>query len=252
MSPYAMYQHDFQFTSPGGRVTQAVQRLILVSAAVFAVQLALDIPFGRFPGMLPGGGVTELFAFEGRRLFSGWIWTPFTYMFIHTGLMHLFMNMLWLFVFGPDVERLLGTRQFYRFYVFCGAVGVLATLFSFLLSGKLTLVAGASGAVMGVLVAFAMAYPERRFFFFPLPIPLTAKTLGFIVVALNMVSALGDARTSVATHFGGMAAGYAYMKAAQAIRDHRRRAREDEEPADPVGDAVNNIFKFDEKRRKRP
>lgn len=265
------YQYQYQYSSHP-RITQAVQRLIFLCIIVFVLQLVADVvtlPFTIFAlrGSAPGGLMVNLLAFKGTFFLSGAVWTPLTYIFLHAGLMHLFMNMLWLFFFGPDVERVLGTRQFYRFFLVCGAVGVLATLVAVLpgaLAGGATWaglwsaleqappVVGASGAVMGVLIAFAMTNPEREFYLIPLPVPINARALVVIVVLLNVFSAVGGTNTSVATHFGGMLTGYAYMKLAPAVRRWWDSGRGGPGGGkDPVGDAVNNLFRFEEERRKR-
>ncbi len=251
------YYREFRFAESNDRITWAVQRLIIANSLVFAAQLLLDIPLGAplSAGMAPGGIVEEVLAFQPVALLMGGVWKPLTYMFLHGGLQHLFFNMLWLFFFGPEVERTLGTRQFFRFYVVCGAVGVLATFVPALLYGTSQEVVGASGAVMGVLVAYAMVNPEREFFLFPLPIPINARALVVIVVALNVVMGMNDSGVSVATHFGGMAVGFLYMKAVPLFREWQRRQwrakRGGAEGAkDHVGEAVDNIFKFEDRKRR--
>jgi membrane associated rhomboid family serine protease len=169
--------------------------------------------------------------------------------------MHLFMNMLWLFFFGPDVERVLGTRSFFRFYLICGAGGVMATMLPYFLQGEPTNVVGASGAVMGVMVAFAVAEPDREFFLFPFPWPVNARALVMIVVVMNIISSLGGTSVSVWTHFGGMAVGYLYMKILPVFigmkRERRRKdVKSKKSPNDKVGEAVDNIFKFDDRKRR--
>jgi len=108
------------------------------------------------------------------------------------------------------------------------------------------------------MVAFAILAPERQFFFFPLPIPINARTLVFVIIAMNIVSALQDGGTSVATHFGGMAVGYAYMQLAPRFISWRRaqwleneRHPPSSDAHDKIGEAVDNIFRFDDKRRGR-
>jgi len=238
------------------RITWAVQRLILANTVLFAGQLLLDIPFGlpvRLSGFgaPPGGNLIDLLAFQPDRLLVGMVWKPLTYMFLHNDLTHLFFNMLWLFFFGPEVERVLGTRQFIRFYLICGALGVLATFISYNVS-----VTGASGAVMGVMIAFAMINPDRQFFLFPLPIPITARALVIIIVAMNILMGVqGGGATSVSTHLGGMAVGYGYMKLIPLLRERQRsfwrKKYDGNNPSDPLGEAVDNIFKFEEEKRKR-
>lgn len=262
-----MKRYQADSTEFGGlsspRITWAVQRLILANIIVFAVQLALDpllIFFGLRAGDLmsggyPGSGLSPWLGFQQANFFQGMIWTPFTYQFLHSGLMHLFMNMLWLFFFGPDVERVLGTRAFFRFFVFCGAGGVLATIIPYLLRGEITNVVGASGAVMGVLVAFAMIEPDRQLYLFPFPWPMNARALVMIVVLMNLVYALGDSPISVMTHFGGMFMGFLYMKAVPIFMNYKRSRRRQEsrnpkKAHDKVGEAVDNIFEFNDRKRR--
>ncbi|MFP4172358.1 MAG: rhomboid family intramembrane serine protease [Candidatus Hydrogenedentota bacterium] len=238
-----------------------VQRLILLNVFVFAAQLLLHVPLGgspTAPGALyapPGGAiVTNWLAFHFTGPLQGLIWQPITYMFLHGGLLHLFLNMLWLYVFGPDVERALGTRQFLWFYLICGGLGVFATGVPYLMHGGSASVVGASGATLGVLIAYAYLYPTRQLFLFPLPVPINARAIVLFVVILNLVSALGHGPVSVATHFGGMGVGFAYMALVPRIRrlSFRRERTSQRDPTnhDKVGDAVDNIFRFDDKRRR--
>jgi len=253
--------------TPGFRMTHAVQRLILINAAIFAVQLAINIPLGGPARSVfatpPGGPVIDWLAFTPDQLLLGYIWQPFTYMFLHAGLSHMFMNMIGLFFFGPDVERVLSTRQFYKFFILCGSLGVGA---EFVLWGLKAVAAGdapvippsvigASGATMGVLVAFATLYPNREMYLFPIPIRLTARAVVFLFIVLNLMSAFGDSNISWATHFGGMGVGYAYIKLAPQIRawfDSRRRSEKPpSDNVDKLGEAVDNIFRFDEEKKRR-
>ncbi len=239
------------------RVTHAVQRLILLNTLVFAGQLLLDVPIGYgisgLHGAPPGGILARWLAFQPSALLHGGLWKPFTYLFLHAGLMHLFLNMLWLFFFGPDVERALGTRQFYRFYLVCGAVGVLATFVPAVVFNSVASVTGASGAIMGVMVAFAVLNPEREFFLFPLPVPINARALVIIVIVFNVLTAFQPgSTTSIATHFGGMIVGFVYMKLIPVMLEWRREAvrHKQARKQDGVGDAVDNIFKFEDRKHR--
>ncbi len=253
--PY--YQQQMHYSRPP--ITWAVQRLILLNVMIFVLQLIAD-PIAQFfqdESVVPYGFFFHALGFQSSEFLSGYVWQALSYQFLHGGLLHLFLNMLWLFIFGPDVERALGTRQFYRFYLFCGALGVQATLYGYFMHGVDIPVVGASGAVMGVLVAFAIVDPEREFFLFPLPFPVNARALVIIVIFMNVVMALGgDQGVSVATHFGGMLAGYVYMKLRpkftrwQLERRKRRMQQssstsdQDDTDNEKIADAVNNIFKF--------
>ncbi len=254
--PYSNFQSGAGISAP--KITWAVQRLILLNAAVFALQLAvapLSVYLEWFgPYWLTGQHkpIESFLAFQPGLFLSGMIWKPFTYQFLHGGLMHLFMNMLWLFFFGPDVERRLGTRQFFRFYIFCGALGVLVNLAPYLLGGSSSSIVGASGAVMGVMVAFAIIDPDRQFFLFPLPFPITARGLVIIVIVLNLVMGLSpNDGVSVPTHFGGMGAGFAVMWFLPRYHAWQRRRRQGaaKGTVDKMGEAVDNIFKFEGRKR---
>lgn len=262
MSQYQYYRENIGIAAP--RITWAVQRLILLNIAVFVIQL-LVAPVEAYllkkygVGMAAGGLMKTLFGFQSSLFLHGLVYTPITYQFLHGGVLHLTINMLWLFFFGPDVERTLGTRQFYKFYLFCGGLGVFAAMISYLIPGGASpSVIGASGAVMGVLIAFAMIDPDRQFFMFPLPVPITARWLVIIIIVMNIIAALGDSPVSVTTHFGGMAVGYAYMKLLPVLsawqRERRREASLAKDshtsPMDKVGEAVDNIFKFEPKDRR--
>ena len=212
-------------------ITWAVRWLILANAAVFAGQLVLA------PLEVAGGGVArveETFGFSAASLFHG---------------------MLWLFFFGPEVERLLGSRQFIRFYLACGALAVLVPLLPLALFGLRPTMCGASGSVMGVLVAFAMIDPKRQFFLFPLPVPVSAVGMVVLIFVMNVVAGLNGSMGEMVTHLGGMGAGYALMKAIPWYYQWRRdQARDklknpkDGDVADKLGAAVDNIFKFNKRK----
>ncbi len=222
MQQFSFQQQGAFFHTP--RITWAVQMLILVNAACFALQL-IAYPFET--GLASSWLRLDMwFGFQPAAFLHGFLWMPFTYQFLHGGLLHLFMNMLWLFVFGPDVERLLGSRQFLFFYIACGVLGVLASLVPYLATGHGALIIGASGSTMGVLVAFAMIDPQRQFLLFPLPVPVTAVWLVILVVIFNILMARsGNSGISVATHFGGMLAGGALMKGIPRYHSWRRSRR---------------------------
>ena len=134
-------------------------------------------------------------------------------MFVHAGLLHLLANMLMLFVFGTAVESRMGSRNFLTYYLFCG-IG--AAVFSLLLAGILAVgpFVGASGAVLGVAVAFAMFWPDAELIVFPLPVPIKARTLVIGLVALDVIGSQlwGNDGIAHIAHVGGALFGYLFFR----------------------------------------
>lgn len=259
MSWSPSYEFRFGFSREG--ITYYVQLLILLNTGIYALQLIADIPLGNaFVNDPPGGTeILRYLAYSNGHLLQGWVWTLLTYMFVHASLSHVFFNMLMLFFFGPDVERVLGTRQFIRFYLLCGVLGALANLVPGLLFRQPDLpVIGASGAILAVLVAFAMIDPDRQLFLIPLPFPITARALVIFLIAINLLGAIRGGPAAVTTHFGGMIAGYAYMKLrprwlqwSWQRRGRRvRKRKKDGDDEEKLAEAIDNIFKFQDRDRR--
>jgi membrane associated rhomboid family serine protease len=188
--------------SPSNRLTPWVGRLIIANAVV---QLLLMTVFTS-PALLQA-----LRFAPGEALHRPW--TFVTYMFVHAGLLHLLGNMLMLFVFGPPVEHRLGGRAFILYYFYCG-IG--AAVLSLALSGIMSSgpFIGASGAVLGVGVAFAMLWPDAELFVFPLPTPIKARTFILVLIGLDIVLSQltpGDGVAHLA-HVGGAAFGYLFFR----------------------------------------
>jgi membrane associated rhomboid family serine protease len=181
------------FSNPFGfTVTPWVKRLLIANAAVFVVTL--------IPGM------RQLLQFEPARLIP-YFWTPFTYMFVHGGFFHLLFNMLILFFFGPPLEDRWGPREFVKFYVLAGLGGALLSIF------VPYPIIGASGAVLGVMVAFAMFWPESPIYIWGI-FPIKAKWLVGAYVGVTVFYAVSGGQPGVAhlAHLGGALAAFAYLK----------------------------------------
>jgi membrane associated rhomboid family serine protease len=144
-----------------------------------------------------------------------------TYMFIHAGLFHILFNMLALWMFGTELERVWGTRFFLKFYFITGiGAGCLTVLLSLLPFGPLSQlytsdIVGASGAIFGLLLAYAMYFPERRiymYFVFPIPARIFVLIIGAIALFSSMSESGGAAN---ATHLSGLLVAYVYLKGAR-------------------------------------
>lgn len=144
-------------------------------------------------------------------------WRLFSYQFLHGGLLHLGMNMLALYVFGPLIEKWWGPKRFLAFYLLCGACGAwLMAMFGFfpkVLDANEAWMVGASGSIFGVLVAVAMLYPKLEFQLMLPPIWVTARTLALVFLALSGVSMfVGYNLGGNAAHIGGALFGYMLIK----------------------------------------
>ncbi len=144
------------------------------------------------------------------------LWTIGTYMFVHASVMHLLLNMWTLWLFGPRVEREWGSNTFVWYYLWCG-LGGWAFHYMFQ-NGGATLV-GASAAILGVAVAYASHWPEDEVLFFGV-VPMKVRWLVAFMALLNITMAVLDSGTlggtAYAAHFGGMLAGWIYLRAPNA------------------------------------
>ena len=157
----------------------------------------------------------QYLALSADGLRRGFIWQPVTYMFLHYDIWHIFMNMLFLWFFGREVEYFIGSKYFTRLYFAAGLAGAALWLaFNFHAAGT---VIGASAAVLGCVIAFATLFPERdltMLIFFIIPVTLRAKYLALVAVALDVIPLLRgtDANVAHLAHLGGAAVGYLYIK----------------------------------------
>jgi rhomboid family protein len=189
-------------SSPSYRITPWVGRLIIANAVVLLLLMTL----------FTSREVFQALQFSPRNAFTR-PWTFISYMFVHANLLHLLANMLMLFVFGTAVETRMGSRNFLMYYLFCG-VG--AAVFSLLLAGVMPVGAfvGASGAVLGIAVAFAMFWPDAELIVFPIPVPIKARTLVIGLVVLDVIASRlwpGDGIAHIA-HVGGALFGYLFFR----------------------------------------
>ena len=147
-------------------------------------------------------------------------WTPITYMFVHAGFTHLLFNMIGLFFFGPRLETRLGDKGFLLLYFLSGLGGALF----FVLFDRGTAVVGASGAVYGIVFAFAYFWPRENIYIWGV-LPIQARWLAVMVVALSLYSGISGAQSGVAhfAHLGGIAIAYGYLRGRQWRRDRKRK-----------------------------
>ena len=142
-----------------------------------------------------------------------WPWQVVTYAFLHGGMVHLFFNMLGLWMFGGELERLWGQRRYLQFLL-AGVLAAAATQLIFTaISGSQVPTVGASGGLFALLLAFGMLFPNRVIMpLFP-PIPMKARTFVIVFGALELVLGLYD-RGGIAhfAHLGGMVGGFLMIR----------------------------------------
>ena len=136
-----------------------------------------------------------------------------TYMFLHGGFGHLFGNMFALWMFGRTLEYEIGSKRFLIYYMVCGIGAALIQVTLATLLGEHMVLLGASGAVMGLLLAFGVMHPNNMVYVMPIPFPIKAKwfVIGYAVLEIalgssNAVHFISDEGTGIAhfAHVGGM------------------------------------------------
>lgn len=136
-------------------------------------------------------------------------WQVGTYMFLHGGFLHLFFNMLVLWLFGTELEHLWGSKKFLFYYLTCGVGGALANLFIAPLFGSVGPTVGASGAIFGILIAFGFLFPDRPIYlYFLLPIRAKYFVAGYIAFELILGVTQTEDHFAHFAHLGGAAVGF--------------------------------------------
>ena len=200
------------------RMTPAVKWLIAINVAITFLQFTV---YQQMP---------QLLGFEVGDLQRSW-WTIFTYMFVHAGLWHLALNMYTLWLFGLRVEHVWSSGGFSRYYIWCGLGGWLFHLL-FIRDGAIV---GASAATYGVMLAYAMRWPDDEVLFFGI-IPMKVKWLVVLLVVINLVSGIGlggGSGTAYFAHLGGLAFGWLYLRTPSAQSIGRLRQRVSQHPDVP-------------------
>jgi rhomboid family protein len=198
------YGSSFSFGP--GPLSTALKAIIGANVVVFLVQAFVPLEYTL--GLVPMLVVRKL-----------WLWQLGTYMFLHGGLWHILFNMLALWMFGAELERLWGTRYFLRFYLLTGiGAGILTVLFSFLPFDAANQVyrsnvIGASGAVYGLLLAYGLYFPDRPIYMY-LVFPIPARYFVILMGAIAFYSTVSGAGGGIAnaTHLGGLLVAYVLIK----------------------------------------
>lgn len=181
----------------------AIRTIITINAAVFLLQV---LSFG-----VLNNWMNTWLGFDPQPLVAlTQPWRLLTYQFLHAHVFHILFNMLWLWWMGRPVEEHMGSQNFWAIYLASGIGGaLLSVLVSPVFGSSLTI--GASGAVFGIMVAFAMLYPTAPIMMFLLP-PIEARWMVAGLVFLDVIFITNNDNTARVVHLGGAAIGYLMMK----------------------------------------
>jgi membrane associated rhomboid family serine protease len=199
---------DLAYSFGPGPLSPVIKALIITNVVMFVLSRFVFPWMTEFLGLMPAA------VFQQFR-----IWQPITYMFLHGTIGHILFNMLALWMFGTELERMWGTPAFLRYYLVTGVAAGTTTMLVSTLPLAMTaplfdsVTIGASGAIYGLLLAYGITFPNRPIYiYFVFPIP--AKYFVMIMGGIALLSAMGDSGSGVAhiTHLGGLAAGYALLR----------------------------------------
>ena len=196
--------------NPAGRAPGFFAQLPPVCATLIKINVGVFLLFW----LLRPGALYGLLALSLNGMRHGYLWQPFTYMFLHGGFTHLLFNMFTLYFLGPETERAMGSKHFLAMYLLSGLLGGLGWIW--LSPQPYALCVGASGAIYGVLAAFATLYPRRRLtllVFFIFPVTLLAWQLVAGMAFIEFVLANNDPASGIAhtAHLAGAFAGFLYI-----------------------------------------
>ena len=201
----ARYGSSYAYQFGPGPVSPAVKVLLITNVVTWLINMIV-------PAMTLKLGLSP------KDVFTGFaIWQPVTYMFLHdtSGFGHILFNMLALWMFGTELERTWGTRFFTKYYLVTGVGAAATTLLLALFSQAIyySLTVGASGAIYGLLMAWAMYFPHRTILFWGI-FPIPARVFVLIMGAIAFLSSLGGPGSGIAhiAHLGGLVVGYLYLK----------------------------------------
>jgi len=196
--------------------TKAVKWLVLINAGMLLLLTLL-----KAVNLRAGGILEAALSLIPSLVLHGWIFQFITYSFLHQGFWHLAGNMFGLWMFGSQLEIEWGRRRFLEFYFFCVTGAALITVaMSYSGWGGITPdtpTVGASGGVLGILMAYALLYGDNEIMLFPIPIRIRVKYFVAALGLLTLLGALGNAsgrgeRVAYFAHLGGLLFGFVYVK----------------------------------------
>jgi membrane associated rhomboid family serine protease len=221
-------------------MTRWVSRLIYANAVVFLITYYAIRGIPTYFALIPAVVLTRP-------------WTIVTYMFLHAGWMHLIFNMLGLFFFGPRLEQRLGEKHFLGLYFASGITGGLLSILNAFINPVVSSfipIVGASGAIFGIFLAFAMYWPREQIYIWGV-LPVQARVLVGVMTALSLFGGFGAMQGGVAhfAHLGGFVGGYFYIKWTEHNSPAKKFKRKLEAPARSPGGEKSDLKRWESIRR---
>lgn len=202
----ARYPSSVGYSFGPGGISPAVKILVITNVVAFVLNLIV------------GPVMTIRLGFSPQAVFEQFaLWQPLTYMFLHStsGFGHIVFNMLGLWMFGTELERTWGTRFFTKYYLICGVGAAMTGLLLAMLSDRFyySTTVGASGAIFGLLIAYAMYFPNRQILLYMI-VPIPARIFVAIFGGIALLNTVFSQNNGVAdwAHLGGLVVGYIYLK----------------------------------------
>ena len=194
-----MTYHPYRF-SFGYGLTPVVKNLMIIMGAAFLLQLFLtrwvEIYFG----------LVSILVWK-----KYFLWQLLTYIFLHGDFFHILFNFFSLWMFGGELENYWGSKKFLFYFLYCGiGAGICTVVFT---PNEFIPVIGASGAIYGILLAFAWLFPNRPILLMFFPVPIPAKYIVIIFGLIELYSSRSGAGGGIAhlTHLGGFVFGFFYL-----------------------------------------
>jgi membrane associated rhomboid family serine protease len=202
------------FSFGPGPLSPAIKVLIAINVTVFLIMWFMPADLS--------GAVQEFLGLLPAAIFGSFhVWQPVTYLFLHDtqAFGHILFNMLALWMFGTELERMWGTKAFLRYYFATGIAAAITTILVSLLPFPTTermfntVTIGASGAIYGLLLAYGLTFPNRLIYIYAI-FAIPAKYFVMIMGAIALLSSMGGTGGSIAhvTHLGGLVAGFVILR----------------------------------------
>ncbi len=191
-------------------IVYLIVNLILANISVSGIPAETIIT--KYFALIPIPGITMGITYTGELLTASFYpWQLITYQFLHGSFSHILFNMFTLWMFGMEIENLWGSKKFLLYYLLCGVGGAMVQLLAQLILGlSIAPTVGASGAIFGVMIAFAMMFPDRYIFIYFL-IPVKAKYLIAFLVIIEFLSAGQASLVAHIVHIGGAIFGFLFI-----------------------------------------